>query len=144
MRFRAAPGAPFRHAVRALGAIAVLLVVLDAIVDHRPAQGGGAHDHGGSAAVRDHGGHVHAPVPAAYARRHAPPSIWTDPATLQRGATLYRQHCVACHGERGDGQGPGAAALTPKPADLTDRAAAAEMTDSYWFWRVSEGGRVEP
>ena len=157
MRFQATrrtPGHPLRHAVRALGAIAVLLVVIDAVIDHRPAPGGGslrsarqagaaAHDDGGAAAVHDQDAPPDAPVPATYKRRHAPPGIWTDPAILQRGETVYRQHCVACHGERGDGRGPGAAALTPKPADMTDRAAA-QMTDSYWFWRVSEGGRVEP
>jgi mono/diheme cytochrome c family protein len=141
--------------VRALGALAILLVVIDAVVDHRPAQGSGSHRpgrqvgsaaraHGGAAAIHDHGAHTHAPVPAAYARLHPPPGIWTNPATLQRGETIYRQHCVACHGERGDGRGPAAGALTPKPMDMTDRAAHAEMTESYWFWRVSEGGRVEP
>ena len=140
-------------AVYVLATIAIGLVVLDAIVDHRPAQGGarqapdrpsGGHDHGGSAGVHEHDTHRHEPVPAAYTRMHAPPGLWTDSATLARGEAIYRQHCVACHGERGDGRGPGAAQLTPKPADMTDRGAVAEMTDSYWFWRVSEGGRVEP
>jgi mono/diheme cytochrome c family protein len=152
------PGSPDSAAtiLSALLAVAIALVVLDALVDHRPAQGGSGqqhaggrtrahHDHGGSAAVADdHGAHRHATVPAAYARMHAPPGLWTDATVLARGEAIYRQHCVVCHGERGDGRGPGAATLTSKPADMTDRAGVAEMTDSYWFWRVSEGGRVEP
>jgi mono/diheme cytochrome c family protein len=34
------------------------------------------------------------------------------------GATLYRQHCASCHGERANGNGPLAPALTVKPTDL--------------------------
>lgn len=36
-----------------------------------------------------------------------------------KGATLYVKHCAACHGEKGDGQGPGAARLVPPPRDFT-------------------------
>lgn len=39
-------------------------------------------------------------------------------APQQRGAALYAQHCAACHGERGDGQGIAAAFLYPKPRDF--------------------------
>lgn len=38
---------------------------------------------------------------------------------LKRGELVYRHHCVGCHGEAGDGQGPGAYGLNPKPRDLT-------------------------
>jgi DMSO reductase family type II enzyme heme b subunit len=34
------------------------------------------------------------------------------------GQQLYAQHCAACHGERGDGQGIAAAFLFPKPRDF--------------------------
>jgi mono/diheme cytochrome c family protein len=36
-----------------------------------------------------------------------------------RGPDLYRAHCAACHGPEGKGNGPAAAALRTKPADLT-------------------------
>ncbi len=35
------------------------------------------------------------------------------------GALQYRQHCAPCHGLAGKGDGPAAAALNKKPADLT-------------------------
>ena len=97
-----------------------------------------------AAGHNDAGEHVHGAVPAAYAAMHIPTSAWTDPDILQRGRAIYAERCAVCHGERGDGKGPGAAQLSPKPADLTDAAMVAEMTDSYWLWRVSEGGTVEP
>lgn len=34
------------------------------------------------------------------------------------GRALFREHCVACHGDRGRGNGPLASTLDPKPADL--------------------------
>lgn len=36
---------------------------------------------------------------------------------LQRGRDLYLRHCVHCHGVSGDGNGPTAQYLTPKPRD---------------------------
>jgi mono/diheme cytochrome c family protein len=51
------------------------------------------------------------PRPEADARRTAD----SRPTT---GAGLYALHCAACHGERGDGQGPAAAFLFPKPRDF--------------------------
>lgn len=40
-------------------------------------------------------------------------------ATLSPGATVYRQHCAACHGENGDGNGPAAVWLFPKPRNFS-------------------------
>ncbi|MFV0512686.1 MAG: c-type cytochrome [Jhaorihella sp.] len=40
------------------------------------------------------------------------------------GASLYRQHCVSCHGPDGAGDGPAAADLARPPADLRVLAAA--------------------
>jgi mono/diheme cytochrome c family protein len=36
-----------------------------------------------------------------------------------KGPDLFRAHCAACHGAGGKGNGPAAAALKTKPADLT-------------------------
>ena len=41
------------------------------------------------------------------------------PASTVRGEVVYRKACLACHGENGDGNGPGAAPLNPKPRDFT-------------------------
>jgi cytochrome c oxidase cbb3-type subunit 2 len=37
------------------------------------------------------------------------------------GKPLYLQHCGACHGDRGNGAGPGAPFLDPRPRDFTTR-----------------------
>ena len=88
--------------------------------------------------------HEHAPLPAAYAGAHIPPRVWTDAKMIARGKAIFVAKCVLCHGEKGDGKGPGSASLPLKPADLTDASMVAQMAGNYWFWRVSEGGLVEP
>ena len=37
---------------------------------------------------------------------------------LNRGRALYARYCVGCHGEEGDGAGPAARFLDPKPRDF--------------------------
>jgi mono/diheme cytochrome c family protein len=37
----------------------------------------------------------------------------------ERGASVYRTNCLNCHGAKGQGDGPVADSLTPRPADLT-------------------------
>jgi cytochrome c oxidase cbb3-type subunit I/II len=38
---------------------------------------------------------------------------------LKHGKQLYGQSCVGCHGEKGDGNGPGSVFLNPRPRDFT-------------------------
>ncbi len=40
-------------------------------------------------------------------------------AAGQEVEKLYERHCIACHGEKGDGDGPAAYLLSPKPRDFT-------------------------
>ena len=40
---------------------------------------------------------------------------------IERGQELFQQNCVGCHGHDGQGNGPAASLLTPKPANLVDR-----------------------
>lgn len=40
-----------------------------------------------------------------------------DVARLRRGAAIYQQRCAACHGATGDGAGPAAEHLYPRPRD---------------------------
>ena len=45
---------------------------------------------------------------------------FTD-ADLRLGKPLYIRECAGCHGDRGDGQGPAAAFLDPKPRNFTKK-----------------------
>jgi mono/diheme cytochrome c family protein len=46
-----------------------------------------------------------------------------DPLLGDMGAQTYQQHCTACHGLGGRGDGPAAPALRTPPSDLTRIAA---------------------
>jgi mono/diheme cytochrome c family protein len=46
-----------------------------------------------------------------------------DPLLAEMGTQTYQQHCTACHGLGGRGDGPAAAALKTPPSDLTRIAA---------------------
>jgi cytochrome c oxidase cbb3-type subunit 2 len=46
------------------------------------------------------------------------------------GKALYVQECSACHGERGDGAGPAAGFLDPRPRDFTKRVFKLRTTAS--------------
>ena len=102
-----------------------------------------AHDDKPHTATRD-SAHIHAPVPADYATVRAPSHIWTDRTILARGEAIYAAKCAACHGSGGAGDGPDATWLGPRMGSFRDRAMVAEMSDTYWFWRVSEGSLAEP
>jgi mono/diheme cytochrome c family protein len=106
-----------------------------------PTPGTGGHAH---APGHGHGNHDHPPVPAEYANAHVPDHVWTDPGMIARGKEIYAAKCAVCHGEKGDGKGPGAVNLPLRPSDLTDGKMVAEMPGNFWVWRVSEGGLVEP
>jgi mono/diheme cytochrome c family protein len=43
----------------------------------------------------------------------------TNLARATPGQLVYQQNCIACHGEKGLGDGPGAGSLPVKPFDLT-------------------------
>jgi mono/diheme cytochrome c family protein len=62
-----------------------------------------------------------------------------NPQAVTAGKKLTADKaCTACHGESGKGDGPGAAALTPKPADWTSKVVQAE-SDGCLFWKVTTG-----
>ena len=78
------------------------------------------------------------PVPAEYADQHMPEGWWTDPAIIADGKAIFEGkkdidvNCASCHGMDGK----------PKKRGARDFRVAERMkmySDSYWFWRVSEG-----
>lgn len=46
-----------------------------------------------------------------------------DSVLAPAGAEMFEQYCASCHGMSGEGNGPAAAALNVRPADLTRIAA---------------------
>ncbi|MDP9149015.1 MAG: cytochrome c/FTR1 family iron permease [Myxococcota bacterium] len=50
------------------------------------------------------------------------------PPDLAEGSRLFAQNCAACHGLGGHGDGPAAAALSPKPANFHSDAVMARLT----------------
>lgn len=61
-----------------------------------------------------------------------------EAAVVKRGEALFQRHCRMCHGQEGRGDGPAAAHLNPKPADLT-AAHVDDHTDGDIFWWLSHG-----
>jgi putative copper resistance protein D len=59
-------------------------------------------------------------------------------ASVARGAVVYGSNCVACHGPGGRGDGPAAAGLPVRPADLTEAHLFAHSPGDL-FWWVSHG-----
>jgi high-affinity iron transporter len=53
------------------------------------------------------------------------------------GAEIFKNNCVACHGEQGHGDGPAGIALSPRPKNLPNLAST--VGDDYLFWRISRG-----
>jgi cytochrome c oxidase cbb3-type subunit III len=60
-----------------------------------------------------------------------------DPA---KGKETFNTTCASCHGTEGKGDGVAAAALDPKPRDLSDAAYVSTLTDEHIFKVVKEGG----
>jgi mono/diheme cytochrome c family protein len=61
-------------------------------------------------------------------------------ADVAKGKAAYNQYCASCHGATGKGDGPAAAALNPKPRDLSDKAYARSLKDEYLFQVTKDGG----
>ncbi len=40
---------------------------------------------------------------------------------VEQGRNIYNEKCQFCHGIKGNGDGPAAASLSPKPANFNDR-----------------------
>ncbi len=65
-----------------------------------------------------------------------------DAQAIAEGAKLYQANCSSCHGASGQGDGPAAGGLEPKPRNLAMEQSS--LDDAYLFWRISEGGLMEP
>lgn len=79
-------------------------------------------------------------IPAAYAGKTNPLAADSNASTA--GKEIFDTTCAACHGDGGKGDGPAGKALTPPASDLTKIVATSG--DDYLFYRISEGGAMDP
>ncbi len=64
-------------------------------------------------------------------------------AGVPEGKKVFETNCSICHGPTGKGDGPAAAALTPKPTNLVSKEVQAQ-TDGALFWKISTGRGAMP
>lgn len=66
-----------------------------------------------------------------------PNPVEATPESIARGEEIFEHNCALCHGETGQGDGPAAAGLDPKPADL--RVMAPMHPPGDLAWKIEEG-----
>ena len=54
------------------------------------------------------------------------------------GKNIFQTYCITCHGDKGEGNGPSAAGLNPKPANLTIKRIQ-KQSDGALFWKITTG-----
>jgi mono/diheme cytochrome c family protein len=74
-------------------------------------------------------------VPAAEEKAPAVPE-----AAMKEAKEVYATRCSTCHGTGGKGDGAAAAALSPKPRDLTDAVWQKTLADDYVEKIIVQGG----
>ncbi len=74
---------------------------------------------------------------AAAARAAAPPK--KTPELVAKGQTSFAKFCVTCHGPKGEGDGPAAKALKPKPRNLVTEPLKNGSTAAGVFETLSTG-----
>ncbi len=70
-----------------------------------------------------------------HAREVAPPPPLAGPARIGRGAAVYRDHCLQCHGAPGVAQADFGKAMQPVPGPLVDAATRWKARELYWITR---------
>jgi mono/diheme cytochrome c family protein len=109
--------------------------VFVAFVQGRPADAAGS---GAISGTRAHGGRESSPVPAATTDLSAP-----FPKSLRgrsaAGGAFYEKNCATCHGTAGDGKGPRAYFINPKPRDFRDASFRSRANRPMLFAAVGNG-----
>lgn len=67
-----------------------------------------------------------------------PPFVQASPSA--EAQEIFTKRCVVCHGAQGMGDGPGAAALQPKPRTFSDAAWQAATKDEHIAKIIVAGG----
>ena len=64
----------------------------------------------------------------------------TTPEKLATGEALYAKNCVGCHGEAGEGDGPGSRYLEEPPTDFTNARTMAGGSGEIYYAKTRRGG----
>jgi len=59
--------------------------------------------------------------------------------SLAVGEKVFQERCVLCHGPNGMGDGPGGAALNPKPRNFHDKAVMDTLSDAWIVHTIMNG-----
>jgi mono/diheme cytochrome c family protein len=68
-------------------------------------------------------------------------SARVDDAARARARAIWRERCVQCHGERGEGDGPGARTAGLEPRNLRDATWQSQATDEGIAAVIVDGGQ---
>jgi mono/diheme cytochrome c family protein len=74
--------------------------------------------------------------------------MWLAPMAIAvqgdaaKGKEVFVKACASCHGGTGKGNGPAAAALDPKPGDLTNQEYMKGLKDDYMREIIAKGGKA--
>lgn len=63
-----------------------------------------------------------------------------DKGDAAKGKEIFTNTCASCHGPEGKGDGVAAAALDPKPRDLSDAAYVSTLSNEHIYKVIDEGG----
>ena len=97
-----------------------------------------AHNHGGAHDPNDHAAHGHGTGGKLDMNGPMPKGLKGNYAA---GRKFYEANCATCHGEKGDGQGPRAYFINPKPKVFTNAESRSSMNRAIIFDGVSTGRR---
>lgn len=64
-----------------------------------------------------------------------------NPALVEKGRAIFETNCGSCHGPGGKGDGVAAAALDPKPRDLSDAGYMRTRSEETLRKVITEGGQ---
>ena len=94
----------------------------------------------GCAACRDRD----SDLPPAYRDLTVPEQRLVSQQARERGRRLFQEHCVLCHGERGDGRGIRREGLSRPPRDFTDPGWRSRTSPRHVYFAIREGVRGTP
>ena len=78
-------------------------------------------------------------LPRAYRGLDVPAERLASRETRAQGRAIFREHCVLCHGELGNGQGVRARDLSPQPRNFTDPDWQARTDARRIYYAIAEG-----